>query len=207
LSSRWRETNNTTIPNPHRQCIIDLQSWIESLIRQKHDVILTLDHNEDIASEQGTIHPIQFSGSQHPICPNHDGSLSTLIKTCGLVDVLGTQHLERPIPPTYSRGKKRLDYILVLGSILTSVLKSGILPYNSIFHSDHRTCYIDIDPELLFISPTYSIETPCRRGLQLSDPRKVSKYKHTLQDQLDYHKIVNKYRDLHHLAELGEWKG
>ncbi len=207
LSSRWRETNNTTIPNPHRQCIIDLQSWIESLIRQNHDIILTLDNNEDIASEQGTIHPIQFSGSQHPICPNHDGSLSTLIKTCGLVDILGTQHLERPIPPTYSRGKKRLDYILVSGSILTSVLKSGILPYNSIFHSDHRACYIDIDPELLFKSQTYGIETPRRRGLQLSDPRKVSKYKNTLHDQLEYHKIVNKYRDPHYLAELGEWKG
>jgi hypothetical protein len=129
------------------------------------------------------------------------------MKTCGLVDILGEQHTDRPFPPTYSRGKKRLDYnILVLGSIATSVLKSGILPFNAISHSDHRACYIDINPDQLFKDQTYEIDIPCRRSLQLSDPRKVQKYNETLYRQLEYHNIVNKYRDLHHLAEIEMWK-
>jgi hypothetical protein len=127
------------------------------------------------------------------------------MKTCGLVDILGMHHPDRPFPSTYSRGKKRLDYILVSSSIAATVLKSGLLPYNSVFHSDHRACYIDIDSKALFKSQTHNIETPCRHGLQLTDPRKVEQYNDTLHDHLEYHKIVNKYRDLHHLAELGVW--
>ncbi len=139
-----------------------------------------MDNNEDIASENGSIYFIPPSGGDHIHCPHHDGTLSTLIKTCGLVDILGEQHTDRPFPPTYSRGKKRLDYILVSGSIAASVLKSGILPFNAIFHSDHRACYIDINPDQLFKDQTYGIDIPCRRSLQSSDPKKVQKYNETL---------------------------
>jgi hypothetical protein len=142
-----------------------------------------LDNNEDLYASQGTIHPIPADLVSHQQDTKHDGSLSTLLKTCNLVDIMGKQHLERPFPPTYSRGKKRLDYILISNSLVSTVINSGLLPYNAIFLSDHRSCYIDINPELLFNQQTYSLAPPCRRRLQLTDPRKVHRYNETMHKQ------------------------
>jgi hypothetical protein len=63
----------------------------------------------------------------------HDCTLSTLVKTCGLVDPLLIHHPEYPPPPTYDRGTEKIDFLFVssglLGSpigILTGVLKTII---------------------------------------------------------------------------------
>jgi hypothetical protein len=205
LSQKWREHNFSTTPDPHRQFILDLQSWIEALISKNHEIILSLDNNEDITLHEGTRTPIISDSSKPVLSTTHDGSLTSLAQTCGLLDILGKQHSERPFPATYSRGKKRLDYILVSSSIAHSVTHSGILPYQSIFHSDHRACYIDIDPDILFQESTHEILPPCRRGLQLTDPRKVNKYKGEFFDQLSYHKIIEKQRDLFQIAEADLW--
>jgi hypothetical protein len=71
LSSRWREQNLNSTPDPHRQFIVDLQSWIGSLVDQQHKIILALDNNEDISSEDGNILPIRHQGHNHPVCPQH----------------------------------------------------------------------------------------------------------------------------------------
>lgn len=36
-------------------------------------------------------------------------------------------------------------YILVSYSVESTILKSGILPFHSLFYSDHSPCYVDID--------------------------------------------------------------
>jgi hypothetical protein len=98
-----------------------------------------------------------------------------------------------------------LDYILVSLSIAHTIQKSGILPYHSIFQSDHRPCYIDIDANALFSESTIPIVSPCLRQLQLLDPRKVSKYKESVHKQLEYHNIIDKYRALKDTAESADW--
>ncbi|MFN9979690.1 MAG: hypothetical protein ACK53Y_07245, partial [bacterium] len=80
----------------------------------------------------------------------HDGTLSTLVCTCGLIDLLTLQHPD-PLPPaTYIRGKERIDFIFVSAALLPNVRHTGILPYNSILISDHCPCYIDFDSKSLF---------------------------------------------------------
>ncbi len=197
--------NRTSQPEPHKQFILDLQAWVESKTSQGHDIILALDNNKDIETHQGTIHPLLYDSGTHIHSPHHNGSLSTLMKSCELVDILGTQHSARPFPATYSRGKKRLDYILISQSIAMTVINSGILPYQVLFPSDHRAFYIDIDLDLLFKEPTYGIDRPCQRGLKLNAPRIVNKYKDIWHFQSDYHKIVHKQKDLYGLAESSNW--
>jgi exonuclease III len=205
LSEKWREYKWHSSPNPHRQFILDLQAWIESLILDNHAIILALDNNKDLLATAGQFHPLGSDLTKHVNNQNHDGSLATLATTCGLLDILGEQHPDRPFPSTYSRGKKRLDYLLVSSSIAPSVIRSGILPYNSLFYSDHRPCYIDIDAQLLFQEDTHAIQPPCQRGLQLTDPRIVANYNNHLHEQIEYHKIVDKYRNLMEQAESNTW--
>ena len=173
LSSTFRSEHKTTQPNPRRQFILDLQAWLEHLITTKHDIILCLDENEDYTQNAKFYTPLSFTPGKHVTSSTHDGSLSTLVNTCGLIDPLIIHHsMEKP-PPTYSRGSNRIDYIFVSMGLQNSAIRSGILPYNHLFVSDHRPCFIDFESSLLFKDPTYKIDPPKRRGLQLSDPRKT----------------------------------
>jgi hypothetical protein len=137
--------------------------------------------------------------------PQHDGSLSTLAVTCGLVDILGIQHSMHPFPPTYVHGKTHLDYILVSSSISHSIQCSGILPYNSIFKGKHQPCFIDIDSIQLFGSHSHPLTPPEHRLLQLSDPCCIDIYKEHLHKQLVYHNIIPKIRDLSSITKGQQW--
>ncbi|MFN9983469.1 MAG: hypothetical protein ACK53Y_26320, partial [bacterium] len=121
-----------------------------------------------------------------------DGSIATLVKTCGLCDPLLHHHPDQPPPPTYDRGQDKIDFIFASIALLPSVQRSGIFPYNTIFMSDHRPCYLDIDSSLAFSESTPLMAPPQYRGLQLQDPRPVAAYIKDLTKQLDYHKITDK---------------
>ncbi len=183
---------------------MDLQAWLEHLVKEGHLLILAIDSNEDIDSFEGAFSPLPYNPEGATICNQHDGSLSTLLKTCGLVDILQTHHTDKA-PATYNRGKKRLDYIFVSSSVTSSVLRSGILPFSSLFLSDHRPCYIDIDAVILFKEEVNGIAPLDRRGLQLTDPRKGARYQKTMKDQVKYHDIMEKIRELQAKADQSIW--
>lgn len=199
ISAKLCAGNKSADPNPRRQFILDLQAWLEFLIQEGHQLILTMDCNEDLQSAPGNFTTLMYDPDMVTTNSHHDGSLSTLITTCGLIDILQMHH-SAPAPATYNRGNKRLDYILISQSLTQAVLRSGILPFYSLFLSDHRPCYIDIDADQLFndIAP---IAPLTYRGLQTADPRKVEKYITTVKQQLQYHKILDK---VHHLQDSAE---
>jgi len=58
LSSLHRLHHQWFIPNPHRQFILDLQSWLEHLISLGKDIILAMDANE-----------VYDPDTSHPSCP------------------------------------------------------------------------------------------------------------------------------------------
>ena len=47
--------------------------------------------------------------------------------------------------PTYKRGSKQIDTIMVSDNLLPHVRQQNMLAYDSVCLSDHRTMYIDID--------------------------------------------------------------
>jgi hypothetical protein len=153
-------------------------------------IILAIDGNEDSSDTMGTYMPLEYTG-EFIHAPRHNGTLATLVTTCGSVDTLSCLH-PPPYPSTYAHGKNRIDYIYVSQDIWQASLRSGVLPLYSIFQGDHNACYLDIDSVLLFGDSTNPIAPPTRRGLQLTDPRKVEAYIKQAEFQMDYHRIEEK---------------
>jgi len=205
LQRNFQSTHQYVTPDPYKQCIIDLQGWLEHLISQGSSIILSLDSNKYISEVQPAYVPVPYKEGVHQTPRNHSGSLATLVATCGLLDPLACHHSSRPFPATYNRGKSRLDYILASTSLMPAVICCGIFPYQSIFCSDHRPCFLDFDSRTLFDDSTKEMAPPCRRQLQLQDPTIVEKYVTTLQEQLNYHKIPEKLRKLQEVIDLGQW--
>ena len=205
LSNKFREADILTQPNPRQQFILDLQAWVEHLILMNHDIILSLDANEDYTTSIPQLSPLTYTPGKHILNTKHDGTLATLLKTCGLVDPVIIHHSTTKPPPTYSRGKHRIDYIFISNALLPSTVRSGILPYNHPFLGDHRPCFLDFNAIGLFRDSTQPIEPPKRRGLQLFDPRKINDYLTEKAKQLDYHKVQHKKERLYTHAETGTW--
>jgi hypothetical protein len=187
-----QKPGSTTSPAPHKQFIQDLQSWIEHLIHNNHQITVALDINEEINLESGNFLSLEYSPGTHISNRQHNGALETLMKTCNLVDIATIHHTHMPPPETYNRGKKWLDYILVSKSISHTVIRSGILPYYSIFQGDHRAFFIDLDATELLQEGTHPLAPVKQRKLQLSDLSIMTKYKKILKDQLEYHNIEKK---------------
>jgi hypothetical protein len=169
LSKEFREANSMDNPQPRKQFIVDLQAWLEHKNKAGCFIILALDANEGLGEDTGTYHPLEYTLEKPIATRGHDGTLQTLVRTCGLCDPLTTQHTEFPPPPTYRRGKERIDYIFVSFDLLPVVIRSGILNYDQHFIADHRPCYLDFDSKQLFGSDTPTIAPAQFRGLQLYD--------------------------------------
>jgi hypothetical protein len=98
-------TEQSSTPNPRHQFILDLQAWLENLVKEGHLLILFMDSNEDLDIYKGNFCPLPYNPGAVTRCEQHDGSMSTLLKTCGLIDVLQTRNSDKA-PATYNRGKK-----------------------------------------------------------------------------------------------------
>ncbi len=204
LAALFRQTAKVLVPDPFKQFVLDLQSWITSIQQDGTHIILCLDNNEELLPNEGQL--VSLPVSTTPVVhKTHDGRMETLVRSVGLVDALRHQHPSATYPATYNRGKKRIDLILVSVSLLPAVKRSGILPYNSIFQGDHWPCYIDLDAAEAFGGQTASILPPCQRSLRMNDPRIVGAYLHTLTEQLDSHKIFDKVKILQQ-KEPHQWE-
>ena len=177
--------------NPRRQSVLDMQYFIVQKQKEGYLVILSMDGNETLSATKKGYCPIQGDGN-HAFSKEHDGSVLTLVNTCGLVDVLKMQHKQATYPATYIRGKHRIDGIFISYSLAHTVLRSGLAPFHTFFQGDHRAAYVDFNARLLFQSNTYELARLKGRGLQLKDPRIVDAYVQALFDQLDYHKVWEK---------------
>jgi hypothetical protein len=104
LSQQNREAGMISDPKPKYQFIIDLQAWLQEMMSKEYEIILCLDANESIDSKVGQFSPLQYSLSKPITGSGHDGTLATLIRTCGLCDPLTIQHHGEPPPATYKRG-------------------------------------------------------------------------------------------------------
>ena len=178
---RGRQTGTV---DPRRQCVLDMQVWLVYFIAQGIEVIFYLDGNENLKDKIGKWCELPpFEPGKHMTSLDHDGSLSSLVTTLGLIDVLQEQHQEA-IPSTYIRGTRRLDYVFVTPNVMASVERSCMLPFHTGLGGDHRPLLIDFDARKLFGDESYEIHRPQLRGLTLQDPRTVDKYLDILQTQL-----------------------
>ena len=102
-------------------------------------------------------------------------------------------------PPTYNRGKSRLDYIMASTDLLPAVLSCTILPiHHELSLADHRAIVADFSTQLLFGTTTQaSIPTlPATRGLRLNNAQVLEKYTSLLIKLVTDHKLLEKAEQL-----------
>ena len=81
-----------------------MQLFITKKQREGYFIILTADGNENLAAEKRGYRPVE-SETNHAFSKDHDGSILTLITTCGLVDILQLQHMQTNFRQHISGGE------------------------------------------------------------------------------------------------------
>jgi hypothetical protein len=116
-------------PHPRKALIQDFSAQLRTWRAAGHEFIISGDLNELLGDN-----------------PDEFGSLTTEFD---LADVYRHRH-GMVEPATFNCGHRRLDYMLCSGALLPTVQACGILPFNVLFPSDHRTVFVDFDTKLLF---------------------------------------------------------
>jgi hypothetical protein len=104
LSAMFRQHNKIVVPDPNRQFILDLQCWISELQKERTQIILGLDNNDELNPANSQVIQTHYNPSLPLLNTLHNGTLGTLICSTGLVDVLSHQHPSEKYPATYNRG-------------------------------------------------------------------------------------------------------
>jgi hypothetical protein len=114
-----------------------------------------------------------------------DGSIATYTHNCGLSNTLSERHAETgtDIPNTHLRGSKQIDFVLTTTGIAPFIQAIGLLDFDVVFRTDHRTFFIDIEMDGFFGSATEKLPTQRLRQLQLEDPRVATEYRKALHQQ------------------------
>jgi hypothetical protein len=116
-------------PHPRKALLQDFLAQLRSWRSADHEFIISGDLNELLGDN-----------------PDEFGSITTEFD---LADVYRHRHgMEEPA--TFNCGHRRLDYILCSVPLLPTVTACGILPFNILLSSDHRTVFVDFDTKLLF---------------------------------------------------------
>jgi hypothetical protein len=97
-----------------------------------------------------------------------------MIEACDLVNIHRLQHGEAPA--TQKQGSQQIDFHFILCSLVIHVEECGILPFDSMFPSDHIPLYVDFNIATLFGHPVIGTEKEALRDLQLENPRLIEAY-------------------------------
>ncbi len=129
---------------------------------------------DDLASE---IHKWQLQGDQIVLMGDwnketHSAEFVDWYDKLGLIDPILRKH-GQGAPPTYNKGSKRIDGILISGTLKAS--RCGFLAFDAL-PGDHRVLYIDIKTKSFIGHRPSNIPTHAARRLKLDDPRVVEKY-------------------------------
>jgi hypothetical protein len=109
-------------PKPIPSIYIRPAGMIEMLKNEGYSIILCLDNsNENISCTKGSYHTLDNNDGTFIKPKTHNGTLSTLETTCGLVDSLALLQ-PPPFPSMYTYRKNRLDYIFIYQDISNAAL-------------------------------------------------------------------------------------
>jgi hypothetical protein len=102
-----------------------------------------------------------------------------------LHNILNTKHGDENVLPERCPGSSVIDYAYISEGLLEHVISIGMLNFDVVFDSDHRTFFLDIDFESVFGIELDNMAAPQFRQLQLDDTRITEGYGKIL------HKLFN----------------
>jgi len=206
LTSLHQQHSQQVFTLPHRQFILDLQAWLETIIASNHKIILAMDASSTYNPDETVpAYPLIYKQGVPTVNKNHSGALATLVSTCGLHDPFARQHSSLPLPASHIHGSEQIDFIFVSLGISNAITSSGCLSFHSVFNTNHRAQFLDFDSMALFADPAYEISPQSQHRLQHQDPRLVDQYKSHLHKQLEYHKVMDKPQQLQEHASNSTW--
>jgi hypothetical protein len=147
--------------NPHKRTMVDLEYFSEELKTDGFEVAVFIDANETLDHRfcsQNHDHKYKSDKGFH-IDSSIDGSIATYTHKCGLSNTLSERHAETgtDIPNTHLRGSKQIDFVLTTSGIAPFIRAIGLLDFDVVFRTDHRTFFIDIDIDGFFGSATETL--------------------------------------------------
>jgi hypothetical protein len=164
-----------TIYSPQKAFRRDLQEYILSCRAKDQDILLTGDFNECIG-----------------IDPD---SMAKLIQHCKLINLMTRRHAA-PLPNTYARGHRCLDYAYGTELVANAVTKAGYEPFNSRFPTDHRVYFIDLSVSTLFDIQLQPLAKHEPRVLQSANVNQVTAYIEKKYEYLREHNVFERTKRL-----------
>jgi hypothetical protein len=154
---------------------------------------------------QGKGHNIQLSMDANEASGPGSG-VDRIMTNCNLVDAhcICTSD-SSPIPATYQRGSKKIDFVLLSPRLVEAVVGVSILALHDGYLSDHRALIVDFDALLLFGGPTSSIIAPLERRLTSTNPRAIHAYTTHMRSLFETHRIVEKVAALSEKSANDQW--
>ena len=161
---------------PRRAFLDDLSRYMDTIKSDDTEIILMGDLNEVVG----------FDGS----------GFSKITSAHDLVDIMAHFHPIADEVATYSRGTKRLDYIFCTPNLLSSIISSGVEPFNEHIHSDHRSLFVDWDEQRLFGSKSPLMAAKRYRRLQSANLTAKGNYILSFHKYCDKHNVFQRITDL-----------
>ena len=170
--------------DPREKLFEDLSNTIAEYKHLNTEIIIMMDANDTLQ--------------------NPNSKLTKWVKENQLYDPHLELHGCEDEPPTYARGKNRIDYILTSERMLNYVTGAGILPLHEITTSDHRALFVDIDFKAFFDGELFDILNVKGRDLSTGDPRTVVKYQQLLLDEINKSEIETKIEEINRKLQTQE---
>jgi hypothetical protein len=172
-------------PNPRRQVLLDLKEIILTRIGQGYDVCVSMDANEELNSR--------------------NNQLTEWMEQCGLLSVhenfFDTEYYDTcPIPSTYDRGPKKIDYVLCTPRLLSCVENVTIEAMNEGSPSDHRGLIVDFNTDKL-LGKTSNIAKHKTRVLKSISRKGSGQYREVLHKSLLDQNIFGRVESLIRIHE------
>jgi hypothetical protein len=95
--------------------------------------------------------------------------------------------------------------VLTTAGIAPFIQAIGLLVFDVVFRTDHRTFFIDINMDGFFESATETLTAQRLRQLQLEDQRVATEYRKALHQQFIHHSVFRRVKKQSESRKSGEW--
>ena len=163
-------------PNPRKAFIQDIKELTKTLVKAEHDIILMGDFNESIGIKPTEMASVMAEGK--------------------LTDTYCFKHGLDKEKPTYARGTKRVDYILVSTRLLSHIRATGAEPFNFRIFSDHRGIFVDFALPGFFDRAPNELAKMSSRDIIYDCPRHVRQYLLESATYSAQHKLIDRMNAL-----------
>ena len=151
------------LSDPREAFLRDLKAFLQECVSKGDELLVMGDFNERVGVERNPT--------------------SALLSEFGFVNLMLSRH-SAPLPVTYARGRKCLDYGFATAHVAKSLVACGYEAFNARYPTDHRPYFFDFDTDQLFGNATPTLSSPTQRILHSTNVKQVTQYIKILYDLL-----------------------